>query len=147
MWCILTFDRYIPKYTISYRLNTNNINCNVVRHTALSNTGWAHSAVGGQHRLGPRKESHKLPRPEELNWRQWLEMPCISSRGWLPRFCWTVYSEVLDCNRCCTTHQTVHHQEAPRNGGDSLCMDLEQSGPDENWPNVTWLACTPSPTR
>ena len=65
MWCILTFDRYIPKYTISYRLNTNNINGNVVRHTALSNTGWAHSAVGGQHRLGPREESHKVPRPEQ----------------------------------------------------------------------------------
>ena len=86
MWCILTFDRYIPKHTIPYRLNANNINCNVVRHTALSNTGWAHSAVGGQHRVGPQEESHKVPWPEEPNWGQWLEMPCISSRGWLRGF-------------------------------------------------------------
>ena len=121
--------------------------CNVVRHTALSNTGWAHSAVGGHHRMGPWEESHKVPWLEEPNWGQWLEMPCISGRGWLPRFCWTVYCEVLECNRCCTTHQTGHHQEAPRNGGDSLCVDLEEPGPDGNWPNMTQLTCTPSLTR
>ena len=68
MWCILTFDRYLPNHTISYRLNTNDIDCNVVRHTAFSNTGWAHSAVGGQRRVGPREESHKVPWPEEPNW-------------------------------------------------------------------------------
>ena len=117
--------------------------CNVVRHTSLSNTGWAHSAVGGQHRVGPREESHKVPRPEEPNWGQWLEMPCISNRGWLQWFCWTVYCDVLECNQCCTMHPTGQHQEAPRNGGDSLCVDLEQPGPDGNWPNVTRLLGLP----
>ena len=47
----------------------------------FSNTVWAHSAVGGQHWLGPREGSHRILWSEEPNRGQWLRMPCVSRGG------------------------------------------------------------------
>ena len=80
----------------------------------VANAKWAHERKARQYWV----PKHQI---EDNGWK----MPSAFSGGRLLRFYWRVHGQVPDCNGCCTVHQTDHHQEAPRNAGNSLWLDLE----------------------